>query len=264
MEGDGYMMKLVVSDVDGTLLRCGEKALSRETFTVIRALKEKGVLFVVASGRPYANLKQLFGEVSDDIGFIASDGAFVSYQSEVIGRFPIERESGFSFMREIYMETEAEIALYGSYLAYMLPKSESFATYFRGTIHNHVESVSCMKKVPEEYLKIGIYHSEDVQKYAGAVAAYWDNKLHKVYISKNWMEYTAAGVHKGAGLDKLLVTFGIAPQEVLAFGDNKNDKEMLSLAGCSYAMSGAGEEIKALCGYETEDPVQTMRILFGL
>lgn len=258
------MIKLVVSDVDGTLLRAGEQVLPKETAEVIRALKEKGVLFVAASGRPYADLKHLFGDVSDEIGFIASDGAFISYRSEVIGRFPIDRETGFSIMQEIYMGTEAEVALYGSYMAYMLPKSESFASYFRETVHNHVESVSCMKRVPEEYLKVGLYHPEDVQKYAGVVASYWDSKLHRVYTSKNWVEYTAAGVHKGAGLDKFLVTFSIAPQEVLAFGDNRNDKEMLALAGCSYAMSSAGEEIKALCGYETENPVNTIRTLFGL
>ncbi len=258
------MIKLVVSDVDGTLLRGGEQTLPKEAVETIHALKEKGVLFVAASGRPYADLKHLFGNVAEEIGFIASDGAFVSYQSEVIGRFPIDREAGFSFMREIYMETEAEVALYGSYLAYMLPKSEHFAAYFRETMHHHVERVSCMKRVPEEYLKIGIYHAEDVQRYAGAVAAYWNHKFHNVYTSKNWMEYTAAGVHKGAGLDKFLVTFGIAPQEVLAFGDNKNDKEMLALAGCSYAMSSAAEEIKAFCGYETDNPIKTIRVLFGL
>ena len=50
------MIKLVVSDVDGTLLRAGEQVLPKETAEVIRALKEKGVLFVAASGRPYADL----------------------------------------------------------------------------------------------------------------------------------------------------------------------------------------------------------------
>lgn len=255
------MIKLVVSDVDGTLLRSGECELPKETLEVIRALKEKGVLFAAASGRPYVDLKHLFAEVADDIAFIASDGAFISYKSQVIAKFPIEKETGFDLMREIYMETEAEVALYGAYMSYIIPKKESFASYFRSTVRGHMQTVSCMRGVEEEYLKIGIYHEADVEKHAGAIASYWNNRLHRVYSSKNWLEYTAAGVHKGTGLDKLLKTFDIAPEEVLAFGDNQNDAEMLALAGCSYAMSQAPEEIKKLCGYETQNPVETVRKL---
>lgn len=258
------MIRLVVSDVDGTLLKKGESRLSGEAVAAIRALCAKGILFAAASGRPYADLRSLFGDVPEKIGYIASDGAFIGYGAEVIGRFPIDRETGFEMMREIYIETEAEVALYGSYMAYMLPKSEDFAAYFRETMRNHAQSVGCMRRVPEEYLKIGVYHPQDVKKCAGAVASYWDHRLNRVYSSEHWMEYTAAGVHKGAGLDKLLCTFGIAPEEVLAFGDNRNDKELLALAGCSYAMKSAGREIKALCGYETDDPIGTIKVLFDL
>ena len=242
------MIRLVVSDVDGTLLKRGERRLSKEAVTVIRSLCARGILFAAASGRPYADLRSLFDEVPEKIGFIASDGALIGYGAEVIGRFPIDRETGFEMMREIYMETDAEVALYGSYMAYMLPKSEDFAAYFRETVRNHAQSAGCMRRVPEEYLKIGIYHPQDVEKYAGAVASYWDHRLNRVYSSKQWLEYTAAGVHKG----------------VLAFGDNRNDRELLAMAGCSYAMKSADREIKDLCGYETDNPIGTIKVLFGL
>lgn len=258
------MIKLVVSDIDGTLLRSGEKELKKEVIEIIGELKKKGVLFAAASGRPYADVRHLFKDAEKDMAFLASDGALVSYRSEIIGKFPIDRETGFALMKEIYMETEAEVALYGAYMAYSIPKEKSFASYFRKTMNNHAEEVDCMRKVPEEYLKIGIFHKEDVEKYAGAVASYWNGKLHRVYSSMNWIEYTNAGVHKGAALDKLMRAFGIAPDEVLAFGDNKNDKEMLALAGCSYAIGHADREIKELCGYETENPIETIKVLFGL
>lgn len=257
------MIKLVVSDVDGTLLRSGQKGIPKEVFGMIRMLKEKGILFAVASGRPFVDLKHLFEEAAEDIVFIASDGAYISYKSQVIAKYPIDREAGFALMSEIYMQTEAEVAAYGAYMCYMIPKKEEFGAYFRESVRNHVESVSCMRGVSEDYLKIGIYHSENVEKHAGAIASYWNDKLHRVYHSDNWIEYTAAGVHKGTGLDKLMKTFDIKSEEVLAFGDNYNDKEMLALAGCAYAMSDAPEEIKKLCGYETQNPVETVRTLVG-
>ncbi|MGN1235137.1 MAG: HAD family hydrolase, partial [Christensenellaceae bacterium] len=77
------MIKFIASDLDGTLL-LPDKTLPEETFPLIRALKEKGVLFAPASGRQYANLKHLFAPVADQVLFIAENGALVVYQDEVL------------------------------------------------------------------------------------------------------------------------------------------------------------------------------------
>ena len=50
------MIKLIASDLDGTLLKNGAQMLSPEIFELIPALKEKGIHFVAASGRQYACL----------------------------------------------------------------------------------------------------------------------------------------------------------------------------------------------------------------
>ena len=78
------MIKLVASDLDGTLLQNGSKVLEPEIFPLIRKLKEKGILFVAASGRQYASLRHLFHEVADDIGYICENGALVMYQDQVL------------------------------------------------------------------------------------------------------------------------------------------------------------------------------------
>lgn len=46
------MIKLVVTDIDGTLLPEGTDHLNPELFDVIRALKENGIQFAVGSGTP--------------------------------------------------------------------------------------------------------------------------------------------------------------------------------------------------------------------
>lgn len=52
------MIKLVASDLDGTLLFKGAQSLPEEIFPLIRQLKKMGILFVAASGRQYANMKK--------------------------------------------------------------------------------------------------------------------------------------------------------------------------------------------------------------
>ena len=68
------MIKLIACDMDGTLLD-SQKRLPPDISSVIRALKEQGVLFAVASGRQYAALRRDLKEIADDILFICENGA---------------------------------------------------------------------------------------------------------------------------------------------------------------------------------------------
>ena len=61
------MIKLVVSDVDGTLVPDGTFDINPEIYDVIRELKNRGITFVAGSGRQYASLRRLFAPVADDI-----------------------------------------------------------------------------------------------------------------------------------------------------------------------------------------------------
>ena len=70
------MIKLIACDMDGTLLDSA-KRLPTELPEVIAKLKEKGVLFCVASGRQYASLRRDFDAYADDMLFICENGALV-------------------------------------------------------------------------------------------------------------------------------------------------------------------------------------------
>ena len=54
------MIKLIVSDIDGTLLPYGQSELDIELFELIRRLRSAGVTFCPASGRQYHSLRALF------------------------------------------------------------------------------------------------------------------------------------------------------------------------------------------------------------
>lgn len=50
------MLKLIASDIDGTLLQNGKRELSLQAVEQIKQLKEMGILFAAASGRQYLSL----------------------------------------------------------------------------------------------------------------------------------------------------------------------------------------------------------------
>ena len=58
------MIRLIASDIDGTLLQNNARTLSEELFDLIRKLHRSGILFVPASGRQYLNLRSLFAPVA--------------------------------------------------------------------------------------------------------------------------------------------------------------------------------------------------------
>ena len=74
-------IKLIAADMDGTLLD-SKGRLNPEFFSVFESLKEKGVMFVAASGRQYYNLLKLFNRVKDDIMFVAENGTYVVFRSQ--------------------------------------------------------------------------------------------------------------------------------------------------------------------------------------
>ena len=255
-------MKLVVSDVDGTILKSGEDVLNKNIITIIRELTKRGILFAAASGRSYFDLRSIFQLVEADIIFIPNDGAAVFYKGSVLGCFPIEHALGFDFMKDIYQNTEAEVVLYGRDMTYILPKSKEFEEMMYRMTKAHIQKVDCMNRVQADYLKIACYHKADVRKQLEDYLSYWIKKLHLSYASSNWIEFTSCGVHKATAVEKIMDIFGIRREEVMAFGDNENDKELLSLAGTAYAMKGAKAEIKKLCAYETENVAETLYQLF--
>ena len=68
-------IKMICSDLDGTLLPYGRKTLLPEVFPLIGKLADRGILFCPASGRQYTSEKMLFAPVADRCAFLCENGA---------------------------------------------------------------------------------------------------------------------------------------------------------------------------------------------
>lgn len=86
------MIKLVASDLDGTLLQNGAQELTPRALDLVRRLTEKGIVFVASSGRQYDNEVNLFKPVKDQISYIAENGSICIHKGNVISRTVIAPE----------------------------------------------------------------------------------------------------------------------------------------------------------------------------
>ena len=75
------MIKLIASDMDGTLLN-DKNEIHEEFYQVFQELKKQNIIFAAASGRQYYNLLERFKGIEDKMMFIAENGTFVVYKGK--------------------------------------------------------------------------------------------------------------------------------------------------------------------------------------
>ena len=77
------MIKLIISDMDGTLLNSRHE-LPKDFMSVFEQLQQRGIYFCAASGRQYLSLLQFFAPVKDRMAFISENGAFVNVNGKEV------------------------------------------------------------------------------------------------------------------------------------------------------------------------------------
>lgn len=246
------MLKLIASDIDGTLLKNGEKELSGQAVEQIKQLKEMGILFAAASGRQYATLRRLFEPVKDDIAYICENGAMVVYKGKILHKDVFDRVLAEEMMHSILNREDMEIIVSGEKFYYIQPKRKAFAEYMLQTIKGNVIVVDNILKVQEDVLKISMYRESGLEEMLPYWKTLFGSKATVVTSGHSWLDMMPMSVDKGKGIRVLQKHFLISADASAAFGDNLNDLEMLHEVTYSFAMSNAKEKVKETAKYETE------------
>ena len=246
------MLKLICSDVDGTLVPDGGHDLNPEYFTQIRHLKKNGILFAAVSGRSYSSLKKLFAPVIDDILFICDNGARTIYHGNLLSCYTIRRELAMEIVREI--EALPGCTTYISAVKDGYVK-EGADELYRWLTEGYQLDIKKLKRMPEDLpandgiLSVEMYHPTRAEEIAhqGLYQKWHGHKeLQLVCAGKQWMNFTPINADKWIALSVVQNRYGITPGETMAFGYNMNDASMLLRADQSYAIGNARKEIKSL------------------
>lgn len=229
------MIKLIASDIDGTLLKDGAQELNPELFDIISKLKEKGVRFVAASGRGYNSLVHLFEPVADDIYYISENGAILFYEDQKIASGEIPRELA---LRIFKASREWPCAPFVSCVdkSYTDSDNDEFIHIMRDVIHYNIEKVASMDEIEKPFIKFALCDfGADINTF-DHFRELFGQEITIVTSGKDWVDFVPDGVNKGIALEKLCGLMGISKEECIAFGDEYNDTAMLEFAGTGYAM----------------------------
>ena len=256
------MIKLVVSDVDGTLVKDGTLEINPEYMDVIKKLRKKGVYFAVCSGRQYNSESQLFAPVKDQIFFVSDGGTLIRTSEKILKIHTLPDEIWKNMAKMVKTELpECDYFISGPDRCFAEDSKSKMFCWLRDSYGYDIREVPDMMHLEgEQIMKIAVYHPERCEELCEPVfTPCWKDKINLAVAGKEWMDGTPLGADKRSAVAFLQEYLGISPEETCAFGDNINDIAMLKDSGFSYAVANAREEVrmaaKAVCPSYAEDGV---------
>ena len=223
-------IKLLISDVDGTLLRAGESEVSVGIKKKIAAFLASGGNVAIASGRTYYSLLRLFREFEDSVYFIPCDGALCIKSGRVLYHRPISMgsiRSAFATAKECGLA----LHLAGAERGYVFGDSEFEEKMTRWQV-DEFSAVSTASEVREPIYKLAFYGKSP--NFAAVPA-----DLRKSYVGNGWVEYVYRYADKGLALSDLQSRLYLTKFDTAAIGDGSNDVSMLKGAKYAYALNPA-------------------------
>lgn len=253
------MIKLVVSDIDGTLVKDGCHNINPRFFEVISQLKKKGILFAAASGRQLPSIRRLFAPVQDNVIFIAENGAYVVCRDTEMSISPMKKELISTIVEDMRSLDGCFLTASGKEATYIETRDEQFWDFLVNGYHNTVRVVDDVLKENLEIIKLALYNKNGIDKEAAVLTSKWSDQVKVVVAGSMWLDFMDESVDKGNALAKIQRLTGISKEETICFGDNSNDIGMFHQAGRSYAVCTATptvqKEASGVIGSYTQESV---------
>ena len=222
--------RLLFTDLDGTLLN-DEKQVSEKDREAIRRAREKGVLFGIASGRSPWALKQLLKDWQLDelVDVVAgfNGGEVINWKTgEEYGKDELPSR----FFPDIVRSLEgydAHPAIYDHTDCYVTDDSDiSKDICERNRMQMHVVSPDELKNVHSAKVMVQFITPEELERYVRD-HPYDNPAVRQVRTGKLLWEFIHPDTHKARGIALAAKKLGVEPDEIVAFGDEENDREML-------------------------------------
>lgn len=255
------MIRLIASDLDGTLLT-QDGRLPDGVFEMIGALSDRGIAFVPASGRQFANVRRLFAPVWRKLCFICEGGALVMRGDERVAAFPLPQDCIGEIIDDVGRVGGMRLLMSAPDTCYLLGDDTRYVDDILYRLRNNVAILDDPLQYRDEYIKIAAFRPDGVADIAPALREKWKGRVHVELGGPQWLDFTLGD--KGAALRALGAHLGVSPCDMAAFGDQTNDQSMLALVGRPFLMRSADPALRTGRMTLCDDVMADIRSLCGL
>lgn len=274
------MYKLVAVDLDGTMLNT-YGIVTENTKKVVKEAIEKGTEVIIASGRPIDSIKAIASEIGSNKYFIAGNGAIIYdiKKDEIIYEKYLKKETILRIIKiceenSIHYNIYTEKMIIAKNLKYNvlyyhkenLKKEENKKTTIN-IVKDVYEYVKNMKEEKitklticdeQQYILNSIIRKiKDIEEIQIMNVSHMSRKTIKqgteeFEIKYYYTEVSLKDVNKWTAIERLMKILNLQREEIIAIGDNVNDKEMVEEAGLGIVMKGSTPAVVEVADYITE------------
>ncbi|OXM84260.1 HAD family hydrolase [Paenibacillus rigui] len=252
------MIKLIVSDLDGTLMQKGHQFRQEDRDALIEAMNQ-GIIVCFASGRMYPEIRHVMDELELKVHSVSQNGAYVhTLDGKLIQHDTFET----GLIKQL-----AVAALDLPFITVMCSADSYIVTDER---HRHIQAnllapllvnPHAVEALGSELMCGKITYLGDVNellKLKQALLSTYGDHIDSYIADVDCLDVMPLHVSKGTGIRALQKHLGIAPEETLCIGDSFNDVSMFRDTPHSFAMAGAHPDVKAKAAYEVRSVAEAV------
>lgn len=241
-----FSYRLIVLDLDGTLLN-SKKEISSVNLAALKRARECGALIAFSTARSAGAMREYIAAVQPDI-LISNGGALVERNGEVIFSRQLSAESVRHIIKRCFElsdgKCEITIETDRGYFWNYKPDCD-FSRYETpdNVQYNDFTDFKC----PAYKVTAEVEREEDARKIADEIPGCGTLS----FRGEIWRRFAHIEATKRNALEHICGELSIQPKEILAFGDDLNDLEMLKYC-TGVAMGNALDEVKAAARFVTD------------
>ncbi|MGK0552485.1 Cof-type HAD-IIB family hydrolase [Enterococcus faecalis] len=243
------MKKLIAIDLDGTTLN-SQSLISPQTERILKKAIQQGHYVSIVTGRPYRMSHQFYQQLGLKTPMVNFNGALVHIPEK---HWDLEQETGIE--RDLVFDILSQKqALQLDFVA-----AENKETFFIDTLEGFDAKFFASEATPQNLLTVQNLRTNPTSMMVRTTheqAPLVSASLHKQYGDyvdvRTWggptpiLEIVSKGIQKAKGVEQVASFLEIKRNDIIAFGDEHNDEEMLEYVGWGVAMKNATEQIKAV------------------
>lgn len=251
------MYKAVFIDIDGTLIT-SDHGISDATVNTIRKLKEKGIIVILVSARPLSGMIEISGYLGLlSYPLVSLNGAYISLEGEII--FDSVIDPKISKTLHEFLKKYDATAIYYHHDMWFSELQNGNTDYeqkitsvpitiqpFNHTLQSWQHSLSGPNKI------LAITRATETFEIQDHLKSQFMQHLNAYTSKPTYVEIINNNASKVNAVRLLIERYNIKREEIIAIGDNFNDKDMIEFAGIGIAMGNSPSEVKAVADFTTD------------
>lgn len=252
--------RLVALDLDGTLLD-SRLQIRADTIDALARVRAKGIQVMIVTGRHHVTAYPYWHQLGLESPAICCNGAYVYdfTTTRPLAANPLSRHEATRLLELVRKHAIDTMIYVDEFMAYETESTNhanirKWSDSLPENLRPRIRQVDSFERLVEEAPSIWKYFatgSDASAMRAFAAAIEQDLGLSCEWSGDNRLDITRADNNKGKRLAEWAAQQGIKPEEVIAFGDQQNDMEMLRIAGMGVAMGNSGEHVRACADWVT-------------